>query len=255
MAKKMSKKISKKTIINKHTNPYFKKFLPVLIFVAILGAALFIAAQLTARQAVAPNAPESEPEASVCGANVVGKCGQAGGCSTGKMCTKGGIQEYVMGKPIYKYSCVINKSCSTTKICYKRSCINGSCIQKQVTVPSNTNCQIISSCNSNAECKPSPTPKKQCDPSVTLQKCNGNQPQVCNNYQWVNVGAACEFGCLGAGKCLACKPGTTRCEPGDYFSSEYVQKCNSQGKWQNIKKCDINCAESGGVAYCTNVAG
>ncbi len=86
----MAKKMPKKTIVKQHTNPFLKKFFPVLIFAAILGAVLFIAAQLTARQAVAPNAPESEPAAAnvTCGSSLAtaNKCGWEGGCKTGEIC-------------------------------------------------------------------------------------------------------------------------------------------------------------------------
>lgn len=108
----MAKKMPKKTIVKQHTNPFLKKFFPVLIFAAILGAALFIAAQLTARQAVAPNAPESEPAAASCGVSITkNKCGLAGGCSIGQKCKY--VLQTKTARPYYRYSCVKDSSCPT----------------------------------------------------------------------------------------------------------------------------------------------
>jgi len=232
----MPKKTPKKAIIKKHITPPFKKFFPILIFAALLGAALFIAAQLTARQAVAPNAPESEPAAAACGANVVGKCGATGGCVSGAMCTKGGIIQYSFGKPIYSFSCKANKDCAV--YCNPKlllSCAKG-------CIPSRTG----GSCRNT----PTPTPtstKKECDPSVTLARCKGSQPQVCRNYKWVNNGKSCVNGCAGAGICLSCKQGATRCSS-DGLS---VEKCNN-GVYVEVKGCKPNkCIIKNGLVQCS----
>lgn len=244
----MAKTLTNKKITKKYITPSFRKFISVIVFAAILGAAIFVAAQLSSRQGVTPNAPESEPAASVCGANSVNKCGSAGGCLSSQRCTKGGIQEYVAGKPIYKYSCISDRSCNIatpTPYCSRgnlTACLYG-------CNPSTT----------GGTCKPksTPTPTKtptptiyttKCDPAVTLERCKGNQPQVCQNGLWVNNGKTCINGCAGAGICLSCKQGATRCS-GDGLS---VEKCNN-GVYVAVKGCSPNkCVIQNGLVQCSS---
>lgn len=241
----MAKKMPKKSV-----KFFLKKFIPVLVFAAILSAAIFIASQLAARQAVTPNAPESEPEASTCAANVVGKCGPTGGCVMGKKCSKTGtatVRSEYGNRIVNTYGCVTDKSCLSsttqkTKTCYKYDCLNGQCKPKIVAVPLTTDCSKIGSCKTNAECT-----KNNCDPAVTLERCKGSQPQVCQNYNWVNNGKSCVNGCAGAGICLSCKQGDTRCS-GDGLS---VEKCNN-GVYVEVKGCKPNkCEIKNGLVQCS----
>jgi hypothetical protein len=60
--------------------------------------------------------------------------------------------------------------------------------------------------------------------AVGTAQCVGNQPQVCSvNAVWVDLGAPCQFACIG-GSCTDCLPGVTTCG-----GPKTVQACDAQG--------------------------
>jgi hypothetical protein len=76
--------------------------------------------------------------------------------------------------------------------------------------------------------------------------CSGNQPTLCNAQGiFVNAGPACDFGCVGAGICTDCVPGSRRC------SGRTTQECVATSAWRDTAICAFVCLNGDCVGTCT----
>jgi len=90
----------------KSTAHLFRKFIPLIVFVSVLSAALYVTASLSTRQGIAPNAPDSEPAASEQYRTVpCRKCTIYGTCKQNSPCNKNVTTE-----------CSKNSDCNKVKL-------------------------------------------------------------------------------------------------------------------------------------------